>query len=74
MPKLSGVQILLACCLSHGRRQFTDIAANFPEACRYVLEVLGEVCYNDALSRERKLSPEERLLFHQERSGPVMKR
>jgi hypothetical protein len=73
-PKLSGVQILLAYCLSHGRRQFTDIAPNFPEECRYVLEVLGEVYYNDALSRERKLSPEERLLFHQERSGPVMKR
>jgi transposase len=32
-PKLSGVQILLACCLSHGRRQFTDIAPNFPEEC-----------------------------------------
>jgi len=71
--KLSGVQILLAYCL-YGRRQFTDIAPNFPEECRYVLEVLGEVYYNDALSRERKLSPEERLLFHQERSGPVMKR
>jgi transposase len=73
-PKLTGVQILLACCLSHGRRQFTDIAPNFPEECRYVLEALGEVYYNDALSRERKLSPEERLLLHQERSGPVMKR
>jgi transposase len=73
-PKLTGVQILLAYCLSHGRRQFTDIAANFPEECRYVLEALGEVYYNDALSRARKLSADERLLFHQERSGPVMKR
>ncbi len=73
-PKLSGVQILLAHCLAHGRRQFTDIAPNFPEECRYVLETLGEVYYHDALSRERKLSPAERLLFHQERSGPVMKR
>lgn len=73
-PKFSGVQILLAHCLPHGRRQFTDIAPNFPEECRYVLETLGEVYYHDALSRERKLSPDERLLFHQERSGPVMKR
>jgi transposase len=73
-PKLSGVQILLAYCLSHGRRQFVDIAPNFPEECRYVLEALGEVYYNDALSRERELAPEERLLFHQERSDPVMKR
>ena len=59
-PKLIGVQILLAYCLSHGRRQFVDIAPNFPEECRYVLEALGEVYYNDALSRERKMSPEER--------------
>jgi transposase len=73
-PKLTGVQILLAYCLSHGRRQFTDIAPNFPEECRYVLEALGEVYCNDSLSREQKLSPEERLLFHQEHSGPVMKR
>jgi transposase len=73
-PKLIGVQILLSYCLSHGRRQFVDIAPNFPEECRYVLEALGEVYYNDALSRERKMSPEERLAFHQERSGPVMKR
>ena len=73
-PKLTGVQILLAYCLSHGRRQFVDIAPNFPEECRYVLEALGEVYYHDSQSRERKLSPEERLLFHQEHSGPVMKR
>src|ERR1700684_4476039 len=63
-PKLSGVQILLAYCLSHGRRQFVDIAPNFPDECRYVLEALGEVYYNDALSRERKMSPEERLVVY----------
>ena len=43
-PKLSdGAEILLANCLAHGRRQFVDIAANFPESCRYVLETLGDV-------------------------------
>jgi hypothetical protein len=31
-----GVAILLANCLAHGRRQFVEVAANFPEACRYV--------------------------------------
>jgi len=38
-----GVAILLANCLAHGRRQFVEVAANFPEACRYVLETLGSV-------------------------------
>ena len=45
---------------------------NFPEECRYVLETLGGVYHYDALARERELSPEERLRFHQEHSGPVM--
>ena len=73
-PKLSeGVKLLLANCLAHGRRQFVEVAANFPEQCRYVLETLGGVWHNDELAREQKLTPEERLSFHQEHSGPLMK-
>ena len=62
----------MANCLAHGRRQFVEVAENFPEECRYVLETLGEVYGNDALAREQGMSPEERLHFHQEHSGPVM--
>jgi transposase len=41
-PKLSdSAEILLANCLAHGRRQFVEVAANFPEECRYDLETLG---------------------------------
>jgi transposase len=44
VPKLpSGVEILLANCLAHGRRLFVDIAANFAGECRFVLEMLGQV-------------------------------
>jgi transposase len=71
-PKLEGIEILLANCLAHGRRQFVDVAENFPEECRYVLETLGGVYHYDALTREQELSPEERLRFHQEHSGPLM--
>jgi transposase len=73
-PKLSeGVRLLLANCLAHGRRQFVEVAANFPEECRYVLEMLGGVWHYDELASQRKLTPEERLRFHQEHSGPLMK-
>jgi transposase len=68
----AGVEILLAHCLAHGRRQFVEVAANFPDECRYVLEMLGQVYGHDAEARESGLTPEERLRFHQERSGPVM--
>ncbi len=71
VPKLpAGVEILMANCMAHGRRQFVEVAANFPGECRYVLETLGQVYGHDAEARE--LTAEERLRFHRERSGPVM--
>jgi hypothetical protein len=74
-PKLSGgVEILLAHCLAHGRRQFVEVAQNFPGQCRYVLESLGGVYVNDENARQQKLSPQDRLAFHQQQSGPVMDR
>jgi transposase len=73
VPKLPpGVEMLLARCLAHGRRQFVEVAQNFPDQCRYVLESLGEVYGYDSQARERGPSPEERLRFHQEHSQPVM--
>jgi hypothetical protein len=73
VPKLpAGVEILLANCLAHGRRQFVDVSENFPSECRYVLEMLGQVYGYDAEARERGLTPDERLRHHQERSRPVM--
>ena len=50
-----------------------EVAENFPEECRYVLETLGGIWHHDALAREQKLSSEERLRLHQEHSGPLMK-
>ena len=73
-PKAIGIEILLANCMAHGRRQFTEIAPNFPGECRYVLEALGELYYNDATAREEALSAEDRLRLHQTHSGPVMER
>jgi transposase len=63
---------LLANCLTHGRRNFVEVTANFPEECRFVLETLGEVYGYDDQARTQGMSPEQRLLFHQEHSGPLM--
>jgi transposase len=72
-PKLSaGAELLVANCLAHGRRQFVEITSNFPEECRHVLEALGGVYRNDAVAQKQKLSPDERLRFHQEHSRPIM--
>lgn len=73
VPKLNaGAEILLANCLAHGRRQFVEVAPNFPDECRYVLEMLGRVYGVDAEAREHRLTPQQRLEAHQQRSAPVM--
>src|SRR4029079_19158508 len=75
VPKLPcGVEILVANCLAHGRRQFVEVVQNFPEECRHVLEMLGEVYRYDAEARDGALTAAERLRFHQEHSGPVMEK
>ncbi len=66
------LKTIVANCLAHGRRQFVEVIDRFPEECRHVLESLGVVYHNDAIARQRNLSPEERLLFHQAQSGPTM--
>jgi transposase len=69
-PKL--IETLLANCLAHGRRQFTEVAENFPDECRYVLESLGAVYGFDAEAKDLGLTAEKRLEFHQTHSVPVM--
>jgi transposase len=66
------LQTIVANCLAHARRQFVDVYERFPEQCRYLLEALAVVYGNDASARERQLSPEARLQWHQEASGPTM--
>jgi transposase len=66
------LKTIVANCLAHARRQFVDVADVFPEECQHVLESLSVVYHNDAIARERKLLPPERLLFHQAESGPTM--
>ena len=65
-------QTLLGCCLAHGRRGFVEVAANFPEACRHVLESVRAVYRCDVQAQAQGLNPEARLHFHQAHSQPVM--
>jgi hypothetical protein len=65
-------EVLLAHCLPHGRRNFVEVAQNFPAPCQRVLESLGQVFKNDAQTKELNLNPQQRLRFHQEHSQPVL--
>jgi len=63
---------ILANCNAHARRRFVDVAENFPDEVRYVLEVFEEVYAHDAEAKEQGMSAKERLRFHQVNSGPLM--
>jgi len=63
---------VLGNCLAHGRRKFVEVVGSFPDECRFVLETLRDVYRHDAIARERGLSDEERLRYHQEHSAPLM--
>jgi transposase len=68
------LKTIVAHCLAHGRRQFVDVAEQFPEECRYVLESLAVIYRNDAVARKQNMSPSARRHFHQAESGPTMEK
>jgi len=65
-------ETILANCLAHARRNFVDLVPSFPEQCRFVIEVLAEVYHHDKMAKEQGLSAEQRLWFHQDRSGSAV--
>ena len=65
-------ETLLCRCVTHARRGFVDVAANFPEEVRFVLNTLKEVYKVDARARQEGLTPEARLKLHQDESAPLM--
>lgn len=66
------LKTVLANCLAHARRRFVEVANDSPDECQYLLKTLPQVYLNDALARDRAMSPEQRLRFHQTESGPLM--
>ena len=70
IPKV--LEVILSNCLTHGRRNFVDIIDAFPDECRHVIKVLADVYHNDEMAKDKNMSPQERLTFHQVESKPLM--
>ena len=63
----------LALCLAHARRQFVDVAENFPDACRYIIEVFASVYRIDQEAKDMGMSDQARLRHHRAFSrGPMV--
>jgi transposase len=63
---------IMANCMAHARRHFVEIVDSFPDDCAYVIEHIGKVYHHDAIVKQQKLSADERLLYHQQESGPIV--
>ena len=66
------LKTIVANCLAHARRKFVEIYDRFPDECRYVVTAFKVVYRNEAIAIKGKLSSQERLQFHQQKSQVVM--
>lgn len=64
-------QLIRCHCLAHARRQFSELAADFPVESGVVVDALKLIYEHDDVAREQGLSTQERLAYHQAYSGPV---
>ncbi len=65
---------ILANCLTHARRKFVEVIDCFPDQSRVVIDTLRQVYKHDAITKDRTMSDEQRLEYHQENSAPLMEK
>jgi len=65
-------EVIEAKCMVHGRRGILEVEELEPAACKVVLDTISEVYGYEA--ETKGMSQEERLRYHQEKSGPVMEK
>lgn len=59
-------------CLVHSRRKFYHLQKSFRVECGFVLDVIGQVYRHERHCKDKQLTPQERLSYHQEHSAPLM--
>jgi transposase len=64
---------IISNCIVHARRRFIEINESFPKECEFVLKILEKVYKNDAYTKDKNMSPEDRLKYHQKKSTKLMK-
>ena len=65
-------QVIEATCNAHAFLKFHAIKDQFPVEYAVVGEAYHEIFQHDAITRERKMTPEQRLAYHREHSRPWM--
>jgi len=66
------VPVLHGCCNAHGRRQYVDVIAQFPEQVEWVLERYKLIWEHESETVKEEMTPTKRLAYHKAHSLPVM--
>jgi hypothetical protein len=66
------IETRLGACSTHARRHFVEQLDNFPDECAHVIETFRALYKSEAKTRNDKMSDDDRLLYHQKHSGPLM--
>jgi hypothetical protein len=67
-----GHEVVEANCMSHARRGVVDEVDNYPDACHILLGSLAHIYHLDAQLKNEAATDEQRLLAHQQQSGPIL--
>jgi len=63
--------VIRAYCLAHARRKVFELREDYPAECAVVLDAVGKVYGYEA--ETAGMNDKQRLAYHQEKGGPVMK-
>ena len=66
------VNAIIALCNSHARRLFVDVEKNHPQEVKLILDLYGKIWTHERESGELDHSHGERLIYHTEKSLPIM--
>ena len=59
-------------CIVHGRRKLVELEDDFPNESAQVIEAIAKVYKHEAECKEQRLTPDQRLAYHQQHSRAVM--
>jgi len=71
--KVTKTLVIASYCNAHARRQFYDLEKLYPEEIGWVLDTYSKIWENEAIIKDKNMSDEKRLAYHQEHSLPAMR-
>lgn len=70
--KVDNIETIECHCIEHGKRQFTEIEHYFHEQCQFIIAAIRKIYQFEDVCIEQKMSPADRLAYHQQHSKPVL--